>query len=273
LTSPDNDAISVVISTYQRPEACERALRSALEQTASPLEVLVCDDGSTDETEARMRAWERRDERVRYLRIPHNSGTPAATRNLGIEHARADLVAFLDDDDEWLPDKLAAQLAAFLAEPTDVIASNALRTDGSLYFADAPPLLRPTRAEMLAANPIITSSAVVRRSVVGFPTARWMRGIEDYAAWLALADRGTRFIVLGEPLLRYQDSSSQRLSAARAHRELAVARLAWRRAARRPIESASVKAAARKTAGAIYVVSGDLLGSVRARSGSAGARR
>jgi teichuronic acid biosynthesis glycosyltransferase TuaG len=265
LTPPGKDAISVVISTYQRPDACERALRSALDQTEPPLEVLICDDGSRDETPTRFRDWERRCEKVRYLRVATNTGTPASTRNLGIAHARGDWIALLDDDDAWLPGKLEAQRAAFAAKPVEVIATNAVRSDGGIYFSDAPPTREPTRSDLLEANPIITSSALVRRSLARFPTALWMRGIEDYAAWLALADRGARFLVLGEPLVLYQDAAADRLSVARAHRELAVARLAWQRVIRQPRDTANVKAALRRTAGAMHVAAGDGAASVRAR--------
>jgi glycosyltransferase involved in cell wall biosynthesis len=266
LASPAQDAISVVIATFERPEACERALESVLGQTLQPLEVLICDDGSSDETPERFGEWERRCEKVRYMRVPRNTRTPASARNLGIAHARAEWVAFLDDDDEWLANKLERQRPAIESGDTDVIGTNALRRDGTVYFPGAPPTLAPTRAELLAANPIITSSAVVRRSLAGFPTAVWMRGIEDYAAWLALADRGARFLVMGEPLVRYQDVSSDRLSAARAHRELAVARLAWQRLRQRPLEAANARNAARRTAGAAYVVAADAVMGARTRA-------
>jgi glycosyltransferase involved in cell wall biosynthesis len=264
LPAIDRDAISVIISTYERPDACERALRSVLEQTHEPLEILICDDGSTDETAKRFRGWEQHCEKVRYLRTPHNTGTPASTRNLGIAQARADWIAFLDDDDQWLPDKLMRQGAAIALDTADVIATNALRSDGSTYFPDVPPTLRPTPSELLRANPVITSSVVVKRSLVSFPVALWMRGIEDYAAWLDMADRGARFLVLGEPLVSYQDASSDRLSAARARTEIAVARLAWRRLIRQPTKRANIGTVIRRTAGALYVVGSDTVGVVRA---------
>jgi glycosyltransferase involved in cell wall biosynthesis len=231
-------AISVVISTYQRPDACERALRSVLNQTEPPLEVLVCDNGSTDETEARMHGWERRDERVSYLRMPRNSGTPATTRNLGIEHARGDWIAFLDDDDKWFPAKLAKQRAMLAAEGADAIATNALRGDGSAYSPDAPPIWRPTRLDVLKANPMIMSSVLVRRellrSVGGFPTDVRSKGFEDYAAWLELAGRGARFLVLGDALVCYEDGSADRLSTERARIQVGVTRLVWKHALRAP---------------------------------------
>jgi glycosyltransferase involved in cell wall biosynthesis len=228
--------------------------------------VLICDDGSSDDTPERFSEWERRCEKVRYLRVPRNTKTPASARNLGIAHARGDWIAFLDDDDEWLANKLERQRATIAAGEADVIGTNALRRDGSIYFPGAPPTLTPARADLLAANSIITSSAVVRRPLAGFPTAVWMRGIEDYAAWLALADRGARFLVMGEPLVRYQDISSDRLSAARAYTELAIARLAWQRMRQHPFEAGNARNAARRTAGAAYVLAADALMAARTRA-------
>ena len=165
----------------------------------------MCDDCSTDKTEARIRDWERRDERVRYLPTSRNSGAPAAARNLGVGHARGDWIAFLDDDDEWLLGELATQRAALVAEAADVISTNALRNDGSLYFPGAAPLWRPTHLDLLNANPIVVSSVIVRRELLlsadGFPTYGWTTGIDNYAVWLELANRGARFLVLGEALV------------------------------------------------------------------------
>jgi glycosyltransferase involved in cell wall biosynthesis len=278
LSHADRDAISVVISTYQRADACERALRSVLAQTEPALEVLVCDNGSTDDTETRMREWEAREERVRYLRVATNSSTPATTRNLGVEHARGELIAFLDDDDEWLPGKLAAQRAALAAGGADAVAGNAVRSGDTLYFPHAPATWHPTRADLLWANPIITSSALVPRrhllSVGGFPTDSRLRGLEDYAAWLELSGRGVRFLVLGQALVRYEDASDDRLSRDRARIQLAVARLAWSHALRRPPTSAGLRAAVRHSAGAGYILGADVLARLRARARarSAGSR-
>jgi len=266
LTAPDQQTISVVISTYERPDACERALISVLGQTREPLEVLICDDGSGDETAERFRDWQQRCKQVRYLSTGENSGTPACTRNLGIARARGSWVAFLDDDDSWLPDKLEHQQTAITAQTADVIATNAWRSDGRAYFPGAPPLLRPARTDLLKANPLITSSVLVRRSLVRFPTARWLRGVEDYAAWLALADGNARFLVLGEPLVHYEDVSTDRLSTARFRTELAITRLAWQRALRHPRAPGNLTAALRRSAAAAYVAGGELVG-VRSRRG------
>ena len=166
------------------------------------------------------------------------SGTPATTRNLGIERARGDWIAFLDDDDEWLPGKLAAQMAILATERADAIATNALRSDGSIYFPDAPPISRPTRLDVLKAGPIIMSSALVRRELLlsagGFPTDIRSKGFEDYVAWLELAGRGARFLVLGDALVRYEDGPGDRLSTDRTRIQMGVTRLVWKHALRTP---------------------------------------
>jgi cellulose synthase/poly-beta-1,6-N-acetylglucosamine synthase-like glycosyltransferase len=243
-------SVSAVISTFERPDACERAVRSALAQEPAPLEVLVCDDGSRDDTPDRFRAWERRDPRVEYVRVEPNRGTPSAARNAGVALARGEWVAFLDDDDEWLPGKLAAQLAH--ADGADVIGTNAVTPLGELYFAAAPVGRRPSRREILAANPIIQSSAMVRRepliSAGGYPTEPWLRGIEDHAAWLSMSDAGARFLVLGAPLVRYSAPADGQLSTETIRLGVAAARLAWRRVRADPRERARLREALNKTA-------------------------
>lgn len=246
--------VSAIVSTFQRPDACERAVRSALEQDPSPLEVLVCDDGSADDTQRRFRDWEARDPRVRYIRVEPNRGTPSPARNAGARAARGDWLGFLDDDDEWLPGKLAAQLAH--VDEADVIATNAQNTTGGVYFPDAPAIRRLSRSEILAANPVIQSSALVRRDALldagGFPEQPWLRALEDYAAWLAMADRGARFLVLGAPLVRYTTHGDARFSGGAPLRvEVALARLAWQRALSHPRDAQLQRAALNRSAGVV----------------------
>jgi glycosyltransferase involved in cell wall biosynthesis len=102
--------VSVIIPTYQRANLLRYSLQSVLSQTIADFEVLVVDDGSTDETHLVVQKFG--DDRVRYIRHPCNLGGSAA-RNTGIEHAKGHYVAFQDSDDEWLPSKLEKQLEAF----------------------------------------------------------------------------------------------------------------------------------------------------------------
>ncbi len=99
---------SVVIPTYNRAELVTRAVKSALEQVEPGDEIIVVDDGSTDDTEAQLGQF---GNLIHYIKIK-NSGAGAA-RNRGISAASRDLIAFLDSDDEWMPGKLALHRALF----------------------------------------------------------------------------------------------------------------------------------------------------------------
>jgi glycosyltransferase involved in cell wall biosynthesis len=242
------------VPTYERPEACARAVRSALGQEPAPQEVLVCDDGSGPETREQLRGLVRESSAVRVLELPHR-GTPGPARTAGCRAASAPWVAFLDDDDAWLPGKLARQLARAEAGDVDAIGTNARRSDGSLYFRDAPAEWSPTRDDLLRDNPLIVSTVLARRDVLlgtrGFREARWARGVADYSMWLALADTGARIVVLGEPLVDYESDDSGRMSAAPIGQELAVARLFWMRWLERPRDLTRLRAAANRTIGTL----------------------
>ena len=85
----------------------KRAIQSVLEQTYYELECIVVDDASKDQTEEVISSFE--DDRLRYFRHEKNKGASAA-RNTGIKHAKGELIAFLDDDDEWISTKLEKQV-------------------------------------------------------------------------------------------------------------------------------------------------------------------
>lgn len=102
--------ISVIIPTYNRAHLIGRAIRSVLNQTFSHYELIVVDDGSTDNTEEVVKSF--RDSRISFIRHERNRGVSAA-RNTGINAAQGEYIAFNDSDDEWLPTKLERQMALF----------------------------------------------------------------------------------------------------------------------------------------------------------------
>jgi len=102
--------VSVVIPTYSRAHVLGRAIQSVLNQTYQDFELIVVDDGSSDNTEEVVRNFT--DPRIHYRRHEENRGA-AAARNTGIEASRGDYVAFLDSDCEWLPEKLLKQMEVF----------------------------------------------------------------------------------------------------------------------------------------------------------------
>src|SRR5689334_18344661 len=105
-----DSSVSVVIPTFNRPAMLLRALHSVTSQTFRPREVIVVCDGPDEEAAALV---SREHPSVRLLQLKTRSGA-AVARNLGVQAARADWVAFLDDDDQWLPQKLHLQLVIAL---------------------------------------------------------------------------------------------------------------------------------------------------------------
>ena len=102
-----NIKVSVIVPTHNRAHTIRRCLDSALGQTISPYEVIVVDDASTDDSTSVVKSIS--DERLRLITMPSNKGAQAA-RNVGIKNAKGDYIAFLDSDDEWVPEKLEWQI-------------------------------------------------------------------------------------------------------------------------------------------------------------------
>lgn len=203
--------VSVIIPNFNRAELLEQAIASALAQTLAPKEVLVCDDGSTDNSRDVVAGFQ--DARVRWLAGEH-TGLPAVARNRGIHASSGDWLAFLDNDDAWLPNKLALQLAAVQATGCQAVCSNAVRVDRDgrdigLYFSMPDRLL--TFKRLLLVNEVICSSALVQRSLVlsvgGFPEFPELRSVVDYSLWLRIATI-TTFAYQSDTLLSYRDVPS-----------------------------------------------------------------
>ncbi len=112
-----NPEVSVILPTYNRAHLIKRAIQSVLNQTYQNFEIIVVDDGSTDNTEEIVR--DLNNQKIRYIRHNENKGA-ACARNTGIKVARGDYIAFQDSDDEWFPNKLERQMEVFKNAPLEV---------------------------------------------------------------------------------------------------------------------------------------------------------
>jgi glycosyltransferase involved in cell wall biosynthesis len=130
--------VSVILPTYNRAQLIARSIRSVLSQTFESFELIVVDDGSTDDTEDLV--GEFRDDRIKYVKMSGRNGASAA-RNTGIRIATADLIAYQDSDDEWMSTKLYEQLLKFAEQPeVGVVYSDMLRVtkSGECSLLSAP---------------------------------------------------------------------------------------------------------------------------------------
>jgi len=195
-----------VIPAYNAAPFIEGAIESVYAQTHQHFELIVVDDGSTDATGKILDEYARTRGLV-HLHKPN--GGVASARQFGIDHARHELVAFLDADDVWLPDKLDIQLDALRREPgaalvfTDMI--------DVVDDTDAPATLFERKVaatgyvleELFTRNFIATPTVLVRRSALaavgGFNTS--LRVNEDFDLWLRLAEN-FRFACVNKVLVR-----------------------------------------------------------------------
>ena len=211
MSSIPSPLFSVIIPTYNRAGKLLRALESLNSQTYRNFEVLVCDDGSTDNTREMLKTFSATIsfKKLHYFFEP-NWGGPARPRNTGVLHAAAAWVCFLDSDDTWYPTKLADMLPAL--PHSDLIYHNFdLMLDGHRRKHSAARTLRPPVFEDLMVNGhngcIINSGVCVRteilRKVNGCSENKNLIGLEDADLWLRIALLTNRFTHIDKPLGAY----------------------------------------------------------------------
>jgi teichuronic acid biosynthesis glycosyltransferase TuaG len=177
-------SFSVVIPAYNAAFSIGQTLDTVMAQTWKSFEVLVVDDGSSDDTAGLVRTFERRDSRVRLIASSH-FGRPAGPRNIGIRQSVGDYIAFLDADDIWRPEKLANDAAYLADDPVDFLFS------GCRYFLGSPDNVvavldpRPINKQILFRNLVMIQTVCVNRRVIAeerllFDEDPRLRGIEDY---------------------------------------------------------------------------------------------
>lgn len=203
--------VSVVMATYNRADMIGETISSILNQTFSDLELIIVSDGSTDDTESVVASYG--DPRIRFF-TQENSGRPAVPRNNGIRQARGKYIAFCDDDDPWLPEKLERQLRYFPEEGISCLATEC-RIIGECLVLSKPVSFAAGEAYrdfsyvdlLYSLNPVIASSVLARRDFVlaegGFDESTTYSFIEDWEFWLRLSKRG-EVRILSEPLVNYR---------------------------------------------------------------------
>jgi glycosyltransferase involved in cell wall biosynthesis len=182
--------VSVVIPTYNRARCLAEAVDSVLAQEEAEVELIVVDDGSTDGTAHMLAGY---GEAIRVLR-QENRGVSAA-RNAGIAAAQAELLAFLDSDDVWLPGKLRAQVDFFAARPEALICQteelwvkNGRRVNPGRRHRKRGGMIFEASLELCLVSP----SAVMTRRELFERVGRFDEGLpacEDYDLWLRVSRR------------------------------------------------------------------------------------
>ena len=219
--------VSVLMPVYNAAEHVEDAVRSILTQTLTGLELVIVDDGSTDDSPAILSRLQAEDARIRIVRQP-NGGIVSAL-NLGLTHCTGVCIARMDADDIALPERLARQWAAFEADPSLVLCGTGLKQfgdrDGTLRF---PTTDEGCRAMLMTWSCFAHPTVMMRRDVLVRSGLRYeadYQHAEDYQLWSALAALG-RLCNLPEPLLLYRVHERQISQARKASQEAVHLRVA-----------------------------------------------
>ena len=204
---------SIVIPTYNRSNDLSKAIKSILSQTYTNFEIIIIDDGSTDETASVIKSFG--DPRIIYKYI-ENYGGPARPRNIGITLAKGEWVCFLDDDDWWASEKLEV-CARYLNDQVDL-----LYHDLEIIYVKPSRFKRKITKSwqvkspvvfdlLLKGNAISNSSVIVRKGLLikinGFNESREIISAEDYNAWIKIAQYSDNFLYLDQKLGYYLDQS------------------------------------------------------------------
>jgi glycosyltransferase involved in cell wall biosynthesis len=201
---------SIIIPTYNRSEKLKNTITSVINQTFEDFELLVMDDGSTDDTEAVVKSYN--DARVKYT-WESNSGGPATPRNRGIKIAKGQWISFLDADDLWYADRLLTVFNNINNNPnSDVFCHNEMlynwdsKTKSQLFYG---PFTKNFYENLLIrGNCLSTSATTIRNSLINkydieFNINEDYVIVEDYDFWLKLAYHNANFYFIPDILGEY----------------------------------------------------------------------
>lgn len=208
-------SVSVVVTTYNRAKLLKETVSHILSQTFTDLELIIVDNMSTDGTDEYVNSIG--DSRVRYFKNPNN-GIIAVNRNFGIRESIGRYIAFCDDDDLWMPDKLKAQTAFMDANPDVGLSFGYARDfyaqgpgdapqEGTLRFAKKSCDTTDSYEKLLFGNNVATLTVMCRKTFLDeaglFDEDPAFRTVEDYELWLRLA-RKSRIACIPQVLGRYR---------------------------------------------------------------------
>jgi glycosyltransferase involved in cell wall biosynthesis len=210
----DNELVSVIIPTRNRRERLTRAIESVRNQTWKSVEIIVVDDASSDGTKEFLCQLATKNKSIKFIRneIPEGG---AGARNTGVRIAQGPFIAFLDDDDVWLPEKLEYQINAIRGAPDASAVSCWFHIEGARGVKSLIRLYAPTSAqEILHFNHLGGASMCLTTktrfdAIGGFDPG--LRSGQDWDLWIKLFDQG-KVLVCERPLVCYLPHDGERIT-------------------------------------------------------------
>jgi glycosyltransferase involved in cell wall biosynthesis len=207
-----NPTVSVIIPTHNRAKLIGKAIKSVLNQTYQDFEIIIVDDGSTDNTEETVKSFN--NFKIRYISHSNNRGISAA-RNTGIRASRGKYIALLDSDDEWLPEKLDQQIKVFqnASSEVGVVCSWSYNIDEKGNYISKRCLPKKDGyiyEDLLSTNPISVPTVLIRKECfhrVGL-FDNLLNAQQDWDMWIRIA-KYYKFVLIKIPLVKYRIHPNQ----------------------------------------------------------------
>lgn len=190
--------VSIILPTYNGGKYIKRAIESVMTQTFSDWELLIIDDGSTDDTERIVKEFASKDSRIIYLKNENNLGIQK-TLNRGLKESKGEYIARIDDDDEWVDkDKIKKQVEFLESKPDHVLVGTGVivinENNNELFRYLLPESDKDIKGRILGKNCFVHSSVMFRKLTAlefgGYDESTSTRHIEDYDLWLKFGTVG-----------------------------------------------------------------------------------
>ena len=197
--------VSVVMAVYNAERFLLEAIQSVIDQTYDNYELIVVDDASTDKTMSLLRDCQTTNPKILIKQLENNSGA-GISRNEGIKLASGDIIAFLDSDDKWLPEKLEKQVDYMLENDCEVVFSSytCMDEEGALLGKKIEALPKLTYKKLLKCNYIGNLTGAYSVAKLGKIYAPSLRKRQDWALWLTALKKCKVAYGLQEPLAIYR---------------------------------------------------------------------
>ncbi len=202
--------VSAIIPTHNRSKLLQRAINSVLSQTYKNFEIIIIDDGSNDNTQNICQKFIDENENIRYIRNENSAGG-AEARNIGMRQAKGEIITFLDDDDEWLPQKLEKQIEIFKQNPeVGIVGTNYFWIDVEKNHIKKIKLPQKQSLKTLLLENTLGSfsfNAIQKRLFEKYGGIRPdMKSSQDWHFWLKLAPN-TKILITDNYLVKYYNYS------------------------------------------------------------------
>ena len=215
----ENPLVSVIIPVYNGEKYLESAIDSVISQTYQHWELILVDDGSTDQTPNIIDYYLSKEQRIEKIVIDKPSGGPAKPRNLGMSKAKGRFIAFLDADDKWISDKLHRQIKILSTKNIDMVCGGAFIVDakgnktGAVlnHYKKVKWYKRFMAFDLLLLmyNPVILSSVIIKNKTdLKFRQDKRFSAIEDWVFWIEHFSMGERVTYMDDNLVFYRQHES-----------------------------------------------------------------